>query len=63
MPSNQKDYIRKYNRERQVRVYPSTSDMAFIQQMRLQKEGMSKSAVAKHLISVGIKTLKQNNNY
>lgn len=60
MPANNKDYIRKYNRERQVRVYPSTSDMAFIQNMRAQKPGMSKSAVAKYLIGLGVKQLTQN---
>ena len=63
MAANKKDYNRNYMRERKVEVYPATKDLAFIKQMQLEKPGMSKSAVAAHLISEGIKRVMSKNNY
>lgn len=64
MASNKAEYNRKYNRERVVKVMPATRDLAFINQMQQQRPGMSKSAVAKYLIGLGVKQLMQSkNNY
>lgn len=64
MASNKAEYNRNYRRERKVEVYPATKDLAFINKMQQQRPGMSRSAVAKYLIGLGVKQLTQSkNNY
>lgn len=63
MASNKAEYNRNYRRERKVEVYPATKDLSFIREMQQQRPGMSKSAVAKYLIGLGVKQLQSKNNY
>ena len=63
MAANKAEYNRKYRKERKVEVYPATKDLNFIQQMQQQKPSMSRSAVAKYLIGLGVKQLQSKNNF
>ena len=60
--ADRSEYHRKYNKERVVKVMPAIKDLAFIRQMQQQKPGMSKSAVAKYLIGLGVQQLIQSKN-
>lgn len=60
--ADRSEYQRKYNRERAIKVVPAIKDLTFMQRMQQQKPGMSKSAVAKYLIGLGVQQLTQSKN-
>ena len=62
MPTNDKEYQRKYNRERMVKCYPKAKELQIIEEIEIQKPGMSRSAVATYLIGEGIKRLQESKN-
>jgi hypothetical protein len=63
MATNDKEYQRKYTRDRQVKCYPKERELQVIRDIQQQKPGMSRSAVATYLIGLGIQQLQSKNNY
>lgn len=63
MPTNDREYHRRYVRERKVECYPKERELQAIRNMQIQK-GMSQSQVAAYLIGEGIKrVMESKNNY